>query len=202
MDEPYGELLARLVRLEATVEELRSKQEIAELLYTASRALDRADVELLASCFHPDATDYRGVVNGPAHLARDSLPKWDVAVCRHATTNIMIDLDGDVAQVESYVQAFHHAPNANEGQGQYEFIQARYLDRLERRDGKWKIARRMAVWDDSWVEPVPSTSWFEAVSGDNIKEKNFIWGRRDRQDPVYHFDLPEALRHHEPDASY
>lgn len=201
MSDDRADLLARLDRLEARVDELGSKQEIAEIVYRASRAIDRADAELLATCFHPDATDYRGVSNGPAEQVRASLPLWNVTVSRHLNTNILIDLAGAVARVESYVHAFHHVAGADDREGQHEYIQARYLDRFERRDGAWKIARRITLWDISWVEPAATQSWYDAPSGTGI-DKHFIRGRRDREDTVYHFRLPPELRHHEPDASY
>ena len=194
-------LIERLERLEAEVGALRAKQEITEVLYRASRAVDRCDVEMMASCWHPGGTDYRGVANGPAEYTRNSLKNWPVTISRHVNANITIELDGDVARVESYVDAFHYFPEQRDGKGQHEFIQARYMDRFEKRNGAWKIARRITVWDRSWIEP-SHESWYDFASGAYVTDKHFIMGRRDKQDVVYHFRLPPELQHHEPNAKY
>lgn len=194
-------LEARVAEMETRLAELAAKEEIREILYRASRAVDREDVEMMATCFHPDATDYRGVANGPAENTRNSLRDWGVTVSRHVNTNITIILDGDVARVESYVDAFHYFPEQNNGKGQHEFIQARYLDRFERRNGAWKIARRITVWDTCWIEPA-QPSWIEFAGGAYVTDKNFILSRRDKKDVVYNFRLPENMEHYEPDAAY
>ena len=49
----------------------------------------------------------------------------------------------------------------------------RYVDRMERRDGEWRIAKRVMVLDWHRVEP---------VSGVNV---SMAGGRRDRSDPSY-----------------
>lgn len=193
-------LAKKVERLEKIIDELQSKQEIREVLFRASRAVDREDPEMMASAFHPDATDYRGVANGSAENTRNSLRNWGAAVSRHVNSNITIMLDGDIARVESYVDAFHYFPDGAGG-WQHEFIQARYLDRFERRDGEWKIARRITVWDNCWIEP-SYPSWIEATAGAHVTDKHFIMSRRDKKDPFYDFRLPPELQHHEPDAEY
>jgi hypothetical protein len=57
---------------------------------------------------------------------------------------------------------------------------ARYIDRFERRDGEWRIARRVAVID-----------WYVTGSrgAPSAHLDAFLRGRRDRADPVYQ---PEA----------
>jgi len=62
----------------------------------------------------------------------------------------------------------------------------RYLDRLERRDGQWKVALRRLLMD--WTFEVPFTSWL-GTDWDNVK------GSRDRHDPSYArpLELPREL---------
>lgn len=46
---------------------LRDRQQIEDVLVRYSRAIDRADIELLRSCYHEDATeDHGGVFKGRA----------------------------------------------------------------------------------------------------------------------------------------
>lgn len=181
----------RLRRLEARMQQLCDREEIVEVLHRASRAVDRGDPEMMESCFHPDARDYRGVVNGPAANAREALRNINLAVTQHVTTNISIELDGDVANVESYVTAFHHIDAAPGCPERDELLRARYVDRFEKRDGAWKIAHRITVWDWSgmWLSP---KTWFQSMAEAGAETK-FVYGRRDRQDVFYTRTLPEGL---------
>ena len=181
----------RLQQLERNVRTLLDREEITEVLHRASRGVDRGDLDMMESCFHPDALDYRGVVNGPAANAREALRNITLAVTQHVTTNISIELDGDIANVESYVTAFHHIDPAPGCPERDELLRARYVDRFERRDGAWKIACRITVWDWSgmWLSP---QTWFQSMAEAGAETK-FIYGRRDRQDAYYTRSLPAGL---------
>ena len=54
----------------------------------------------------------------------------------------------------------------------------RYVDRFERRDGEWRIARRTVVHD--WSRQLPT-----APESLGLPLAGFAQGRRDRTDPVY-----------------
>jgi SnoaL-like domain len=185
--------------MEQQLDELRSKQEIAERLFVGSRASDRGDVDLMASIFHPEGTDYRGVANGPAENTRNALKHWNADMAQHVVTNILVDFESkDVAKVESYCTATHFVSAENEGRGRDEHIKTRYLDRFERRNGEWKIARRITVWDYTRVAD-PTQTWEEVVIGPGVTDKRFIRGERTKSDLSYSFELPEQFRSYEPD---
>ncbi len=74
-------------------------------------------------------------------------------------------------------------------------------DRFERRDGVWKIARRITVWDESWLEP-ERPSWYDAVAGDFVADKRFMFSERGRGDLYYSYLLPEQFRDYEPDKTF
>lgn len=185
-------LTKRVAQLELLVEDLSARQEITDVLYRASRAVDRADVELLRTCFHPGARDYRGAANGPSENVCKVLTQWAPTATQHVTTNILIERDGDTARVESYVTAFHFIAEANDGSGQDELLRARYMDRFEKRGGNWKIAERVTVWDWSGIS-ASGRSWFEAVDFPGLPPKRFIFGRRDRNDVSYTRLVPDDL---------
>ena len=94
---------------EARLRELLDKQEITELIYNNARAVDRRDAGLMASGFHPDATDDHDMFKG---RAADFVP-WVMDVLatmqltQHVVGNILIRLSGDRAASESYFVAHH-----------------------------------------------------------------------------------------------
>ena len=158
------------------LDELLSRQEIYEVLTRYCRGVDRCDVDMIRSVYHPDAIDDHGMFKG---LGTDFAP-WIVAWelenikrCQHFIGNFSCDLHGDTAFTETYCLSF------NEGtHGENATVYNRYIDRFERRDGVWKIAARLVVLDLTRVEP--TTPPFGDVPG-----WSFTWGTRDRSDAVY-----------------
>jgi len=131
---------------------LLDKQHIAELLTRYLRSVDRGDVATLRACYLPGATeDHGGLFAGPAQDYVDSIAAaltHPRARTSHNMTNLLIDLDGDVATAESYCVTF--ARIKADGQYYHSFTGARMIDRLERRDGDprtWGIAHRQLLWD-------------------------------------------------------
>jgi 3-phenylpropionate/cinnamic acid dioxygenase small subunit len=175
--------------MEQAVADLLAKQDITEALYRIARGTDRGDVELYASCFHEDGQDFHGLANGPVANILDTLARSKLLFTQHAISNVLIELDGDIARVESCFTSFHQGRD-EAGRLSDEAIRGRYLDRFERRDaGPWKIARRVVLWDWSRVEP-SGESWFDRVRKRPGTEDRFIFGRRDRSDMVYTQELP------------
>ena len=151
------------------------KQEIKEVIFQFARAIDRSDKDLIADCFHPDGTDDHGVFKGTASEFCEWVMGQLAAFERtqHIIANTIITLDGDKAASEAYFMA-HHLRETPEGR--LEIIAAgRYLDRLERRDGKWRIAHRHAVFDWNRVDQAK-----DAPPNDQL-----AWGQRGNGDPSY-----------------
>lgn len=123
---------------------LESRQEIADCLARYSRGVDRGDRELVLSAYHPDGTDDHGQFVGTATEFAD----W--ALGMHQATHVShqhclfqhtCDLDGDTAHTETYFifLAMHQHGKP------WSMTAGRYLDRFERRDGRWAIAHRVCV---------------------------------------------------------
>lgn len=170
---------------------LLTKQEITEVLYRIARGTDRGDLELFTSGFHADGEDWHGLANGPVANIVANLGRSTLLRTQHALSNVLIELIGDVAKVESLFTSFHQRRD-EAGQLWDEVLRGRYLDLFERRDGVWKIARRVVVWDASRVEPAAG-SWFDLMRQRPGADDRYIFGRRDKSDMVYAFDLPEEL---------
>jgi hypothetical protein len=133
-----------LEELSARLDVLESKQAIVELLWKYCRAVDRGDLELFKSCYHPDAIDdHSRACSGNLHdeaafilsLVAPSYPH------RHAITNPLIELDGNRAFCESQYASSHRIVVNSKTAFDVE-AHGRYFDIMERREGVWKIAYR------------------------------------------------------------
>ena len=172
-DDSSGELPAALARL-------LDKEQIREQIYRYCRAVDRGDKELMRQVYHPDATDSHGVFEGPASEfveldIDDVMP--GLKLTTHFVGNILIELAGDAAKVESYVVAFHRVELVEESCDLV--VWGRYLDRFERRHGAWKIAHRRCVFDGIRRDKA-SADWSMPWCA-NFRPL----GRRDVEDPLF-----------------
>lgn len=134
---------------------LADRAEITEVLARYCRGVDRCDEATLAAVYHPDAIDDHGTFTGPAHefaawAVVGAAQAWESS--NHSVHNVIIDwLDDDTAKVESYVLGINlRAARAGAGDGdgqQIEVFAGRYVDRFERRNGRWRISHRRAIRD-------------------------------------------------------
>ena len=86
-----------------------AKQAITEVIYRYCRAVDRMDRGLIATIWHPDGTaDYGVTYQGSAAGLIDNLWANHAKLLGHShqVTNILIEVDGDVAGSEAYVNGF------------------------------------------------------------------------------------------------
>lgn len=166
------------------LENLMSKMEIQETLMRYGRGVDRADEALLKSCYFEDAIEEHGsTYAGPAH------PYIEGAVVRirqmgtlaHYICNIHIELDGDLAWVESYVLTF--ARFQRDGESIDTLTGGRICDKFERRAGEWKIAHRKMTFD--WNRDMPTNEgWCLGLF--NPADPKMVMGRKDKEDLSYH----------------
>jgi hypothetical protein len=161
-------------RLAVQVRHLLDREAIWDCVYRYARGLDRHDPEIFASAYHEDGIDRHGDFVG----LRDEFVPWGLDLLAsqwdahtHFMTNNRVEIDGDVAHSESYVlfvQRRRDAEKVDMGGG-------RYIDRLERRDGGWKIAARELVID--WTARADTAVYADVAS--------YSIGRWDRSDPSY-----------------
>ena len=173
---------AELQQLREQVQELLDRQAILDCVYRYARGLDRHDPEIFASVYHEDAIDHHGDFLG----RRDEFVPWGLDLLAsewdshtHFITNNRVDIEGDVAHSECYVlfvQRRRTAPQVDLGGG-------RYVDRLERREGVWRVAARELIID--WNA--------QASTVDFGGTEAYPHGTWDRSDPSYRrpFELPE-----------
>jgi hypothetical protein len=174
------------------VQHLLDKQAIQEVLFRYCRGADRKDWALMEQAYHPDAYDDHGPYKG----GREGLMQWvkkhheGVEQCAHIVSNILIEINGDAAAVESFVtthQRFSRHNRANLAMYDSataikddERLQvmgiARYVDRFEKRNSSWRIARRTCVLE---------TVWSSVVSIAGAQTSEWVRAARDSSDPLW-----------------
>jgi hypothetical protein len=135
-----------LEQLRRDVQYLKDRQAILDCIGRHARGHDRHDVELLTSAYHPDGIDEHGHAINPASKYAQWANAIHAAGSRLHTHNITThtcEIDGDIANCESYVIVSLLDNNETTAR----MISGRYIDRLERRDGEWKIALRRSTVD-------------------------------------------------------
>lgn len=160
------------------LQELLDRQAILDCLNRYARGLDRKDIELLKSAYHPDAIDHHGPLGD---FTADSLvTDWlvrdaDRVFSHHLLLNSSIEVTGDVAHGETYFQLVIgiKAELVTDDRPALTLSGGRYIDRFERRAGEWRIARRVLIAEYSAV--------LEQATG----FQHLAWARRDRTDPSY-----------------
>jgi len=167
--------------MDQAIQRLLDKQAIAEVVYLRARAADRGDIALAHTCYHPEATERHGKFVGTAadfiDMASTFSPKQRVRALGmlHLITNLVCEFeDADHAFVESCYFAYCQLADGVDAE-----IGGRYLDRFERRDGRWAIVHRDCVFDWSRMEPQTVRFW------GGVGSPPFLFGARDESDPLY-----------------
>lgn len=135
----------------ARLEQLLDRQDILDCLTRLNRGVDRFDRELFLSAFHPDAVIAAGsFVGGPVDLYdwASKLHERGQSATQHGLLNQTCDIEGEVAHTETYyLFAGRNRDETNWIAG------GRYIDRLERRGGVWRIALRNTLIEWSGLVP-------------------------------------------------
>lgn len=144
----------------ARLDHLLDRQDILDCLIRFSRGMDRFDRALFLTAFHPDAIiDAGEFVGGPEKLYEwaSDLHERGQSSTHHGLLNHSCEIDGDVAHAETY----YLFTGRNRDETNW-IAGGRYVDRLERRDGQWRIALRCNAVE--WSGMVPTTAIpFESV---------------------------------------
>lgn len=131
---------------EGSMEWVMARLALEDLAGRYSRAIDRRDMDLLRTVYHPDAHDehgtaYVGDVDGFIAAMPGLMGNFEVT--QHQIHSKSYRIDGDRADGELYFSAYHRTIEP----ARHLVVHGRYLDNYEKRDGEWKIARRKLVWD-------------------------------------------------------
>lgn len=168
-----------------------TQYEIERLLHRYARGVDRRDWDLVRRCYHPDAYDDHGAYRGQI----DGLIDWlqrrhdKVAFSMHCVTNVLVARESTtVVHSEAYCTTVQRVTDASSpalamyidvhepAECWQTDVQCRFSDRIERRDGDWRIARRTVIFDAIRVSAVPAPPPFNG---------GWSVGTRDSTDPSY-----------------
>ena len=177
--------------IDEKVQLLMDERDIRALLYRWCRAVDRSDLELMKSCFHEDAVDHHApffdtTVKELAQNFVDGSKQMGISM-QYNIGNMLIEVEGDVARTESYCwsQKTLHV-RTESGDKLMRISGLRYLDRLERRNGEWRIAERWFVPEWGFFQEVPEMT---KTVGPFVPPAEMILkpivARRDKEDQSY-----------------
>ena len=160
--------------LEKMLQELHDRQEIYDCMVRYCRGMDRLDRECVSSCYHEDAIDDHGNFVGPYKAFIDWAFDYHQTCqvhTQHSISNHLCEIEGNTAHCETYYTFW----GRNKSEPEYMSCVGRYIDRLEKRNGRWAIVQRICTVDfmDGKVDP-------QTAGADN-----FYPISRDQNDPSY-----------------
>jgi hypothetical protein len=174
---------------------LEDKDAIRDVLSAYAHAIDRRRWELMPQLFHPGATfafgpiqgDWRGFVE-QARAVIDNC-----VATHHQLGQVLIAADGpDGAIAETYMTAMHIVPPGyplptvfpDRNEDYSAVIAGRYVDRLVRYEGGWRIIQRTGIYD--WRE-------FREIGAANLSAvPQEARGQHDAGDPAWAVGAPFA----------
>jgi SnoaL-like domain len=158
--------------------EITDRLVIAETLALYCRGIDRCDADQLAAVFTSDARiDYGDGARPIAEVIPGLIAGLSaMRLTQHNITNTVLQIAGAAAKAETHCVAFHLIPSP---EGEIELVVGgRYLDTLEMREGRWRIAERLYVMD--WNRTAPSTMQLTGGLFDSLQRR----GARGADDPA------------------
>jgi len=152
--------------LEAEVRDLAARRDIMDACQRYMRGQDRLLPELQRSAFHDgayvDCGLYAGSGAGFVDFAQGFLR--ELKGSQHLIGQSQIKVEGDVADGEIYFIAWHRV--VENGEDKDLFVAGRYVDRYEKRNGEWRIAKRRELID--WARTDPAADRFMKDYADKL----------------------------------
>ena len=166
--------------------ELVARAEIQDNMCRYTRGVDRRDWPVVRACYHDDAIDEHGDYSGDADgfIAWVAVRHAQIPFSAHFLGNCLIEFANDTtAVVETYFHVMRRNPGKGGAEGNDVDLIGRYLDRFEKRNGEWRVARRKVVSDAIRVRSAPM---FDMKGVPSV-------GSRDPSDPLYEWRQKAGL---------
>jgi len=138
--------------MEARLRDMLDHHEIRQVLAGYCHACDRADEAMMAACYTAeDSFDDHGLVRAPgpeyARLMTANIIERTDAVW-HVLGQSTIKVTGDLAAAETFFLGFMRL-KPQDGVSRLNQLAGRFVDRMVKIDGQWKIMHRTCVRDTS-----------------------------------------------------
>jgi SnoaL-like domain len=169
--------------LDAQLALLLDEREIKNCVLKYCQGTDRLNWKQVAECYLPSAIDDHGAFHG----GPEEFAAWLAAKAKyrgakqHYVANQLVEIVGDDAVCESYyccyIEFIGDPEFVTSGESEAVIMGGRYVDRLSRCDGTWKIASRISVVDWSRSLGTPA-HWSSPAAA------KFTRGRGDDRDPA------------------
>ena len=173
-----------------TIDALLAERAIRDVVLRYCRGIDRRQFDIVRECYHPDAHDEHGDFTGTVDAfivhAATALDAFETTT--HFAGNILVELNPDDshrARCEAYVTAIHRIAPRGTAPARDHVVGLRYIDDFEQRNGQWRIANRICVFDWTRTDPVAGWQFTDA----------FRRGRADRDDIVFAPSLRSLIDH-------
>lgn len=158
--------------MDPQIQQLLDREAIRNCVARLARGEDRRSADLIRSCWWPDATFDYGVHNGDfaAYLAWVVPGAEAIKDTQHVIGQSYIELAGEQAKAETHVASYHRI---DMGAGDRDTcIGGRYLDTFAQRDGDWRIADRVMLydWEQDWGN---AADWSKGVMGYPFTAEHF-----------------------------
>lgn len=168
------------------ISELLATQAITKLSYRYARGIDRADGDALESAFTPDAVIDYGFMKVPVAAMAGAMRQHvesPTVISHHLIGNVEVIFDDEThARATAYVSGAHRSYH-DDGKLWDEFSRGRYLDRVVKHDGEWRIAARQLIMDWSYMAPALDTEYWQTRPGG----ENTVTGTMGPDDPSHAF---------------
>lgn len=172
---------------------LEDRELIRDVLHRYCRAVDRRDLDLLLSCYHPDSVDQHASFtgSGPDFCRYAMTQVTKTILTLHRITNVLIEFENDRAFTECYVHSIHRVTSGDDLVDYTHY--GRYCDILEKCEGIWRISYRLHLPDADSYETIREPAGRRSVG--EKTDRYYVRGVPGPQDASYlRFGIPSLKR--------
>lgn len=152
-------------QLENRLRSMLDHFEVTRTLTEYCRAADRCDVAGMRRVYAKESWDDHGSLQAPgqefARLISEAIRTTTRSLSHHMDQSL-VTIDGDDAGAETYFMAVAIGTDER-GKETCNFLGARFVDRLRREDGQWRIRHRSVVRDWTLTLPIEN-EWAAALA--------------------------------------
>ena len=139
--------------MDPRLQDMLDHYEITRVLSEYAHGCDRGDYVAMAGVFAEDSWDDHGATKCPGqeYARRAMLRFGEHAMLAHLLGQALVTVNGEEAGAETYFVANTRGADPDGGEVLNQ-IGGRYVDRLVREGGRWKVKHRQVVreWSISW----------------------------------------------------